>query len=119
MRMVEPMRMNIEAGKFESVVMGGNVPSNYIPAVEKVFYEVLKEGTLSGNPISGVRMVLAVLRDGACHRSTRPSSPIMTVPVVASVEFQNASPLPLFPPSCPFGRNQIDYFTIAPTWRAA
>jgi elongation factor G len=43
---------------FESVVMGGNVPSNYIPAVEKGFYEVLVEGPLSGSPIPGVRMVL-------------------------------------------------------------
>jgi len=63
--MVEPMRMNAEFGKdtaFESVVMGGNVPSNYIPAAERGFYKVLKNGTLSGNPISGVRMVL---RDGA------------------------------------------------------
>jgi elongation factor G len=34
------MEMDAESGKdtgFESVVMGGNVPSNYIPAVEKAF----------------------------------------------------------------------------------
>ncbi|KAI0255474.1 hypothetical protein BJV78DRAFT_1273464 [Lactifluus subvellereus] len=56
-----------ESGKdiaFESVVMSRNVPSNYIPAVEKGFYEALEKGTLSGNPISGVCMVL---RDGAFH----------------------------------------------------
>ena len=37
---IEPMEMDAESGKdtgFESVVMGGNVPSNYIPAVEKAF----------------------------------------------------------------------------------
>jgi elongation factor G len=36
---IEPMEMDPETGKdvgFESVVMGGNIPSNYIPAVEKV-----------------------------------------------------------------------------------
>ena len=36
---IEPMERDPETGKdldFENVVMGGNVPSNYIPAVEKV-----------------------------------------------------------------------------------
>jgi elongation factor G len=36
---IEPMEPDTETGKdtgFESVVMGGNIPSNYIPAVEKV-----------------------------------------------------------------------------------
>ncbi|KAI0260605.1 elongation factor G, mitochondrial [Gloeopeniophorella convolvens] len=110
---VEPMEVDPESGKdtgFESVVMGGNVPSNYIPAVEKGFYEALEKGTLSGNPISGVRLVL---RDGAFHAvdsselafrlaaigafreaylKTKPVilEPIMTVEVVAPVEFQSA-----------------------------
>jgi elongation factor G len=110
---IEPMEMDAETGKdtaFESVVMGGNVPSNYIPAVEKGFYEALEKGTLSGNSISGVRMVL---RDGGFHAvdsselafrlatigafreaflKTKPVilEPIMTVEVVAPVEFQSA-----------------------------
>jgi hypothetical protein len=36
---IEPMEPDAETGTdtgFESVVMGGNIPSNYIPAVEKV-----------------------------------------------------------------------------------
>jgi elongation factor G len=115
---IEPMETDAESGKdveFESVVMGGNVPSNYIPAVEKGFYEALEKGTLSGNRISGVRMVL---RDGAFHAvdsselafrlasigafreaflKTKPVilEPIMTVEVVAPVEFQSASSLPV------------------------
>ena len=110
---IEPMEMDAESGKdtaFESVVMGGNVPSNYIPAVDKGFFEALEKGTLSGNPITGVRMVL---RDGAFHAvdsselafrlaaisafreaflKTKPVilEPIMTVEVVAPVEFQSA-----------------------------
>ena len=77
---------------FESVVMGGNVPSNYIPAVEKGFFEALEKGTLAGNAISGVRMVL---RDGAfreAYLKTKPVilEPIMTIEVVAPVEFQSA-----------------------------
>ena len=36
---IEPMEKDPETGKdldFENVVMGGNIPSQYIPAVEKV-----------------------------------------------------------------------------------
>ncbi|KAI0052802.1 elongation factor G mitochondrial [Auriscalpium vulgare] len=110
---VEPMEPDAETGKdtaFENFVMGGNIPTNYIPAVEKGFFEALEKGTLSGNPISGVRMVL---KDGAYHvvdsselafrlaaigafrevyAKTKPVilEPIMTVEVVAPVEFQSA-----------------------------
>ena len=36
---VEPMEKDEESGKdvgFENLVMGGNIPTNYIPAVERV-----------------------------------------------------------------------------------
>jgi elongation factor G len=107
---------------FESVVIGGNVPSNYIPAVEKRFYEALEKGTLSGNPISGVRMVLQdgtfravdsselafrLVAIGAFREAflkTKPVilEPIMTMEEVAPVEFQSASFPSFFPlPPCP------------------
>ena len=91
------------------------MPNNYVPAVEKSFFETLEKGTLTGNPISGVRMVL---RDGAfrvvdspelafrlaaigafreAYLTTKPDilEPIMTIEVVGPVEFQEcvASPL--------------------------
>jgi elongation factor G len=110
---IEPTERDGESGTdttFESVVMGGNVPSNYISAVEKGFFEALEKGTLAGNPISGVCMVL---RDGVFHAvdsselafrvaaigafrdaylKTKPVilEPIMTVEVVAPVKFQSA-----------------------------
>ncbi|EPQ53135.1 elongation factor G, mitochondrial [Gloeophyllum trabeum ATCC 11539] len=110
---IEPCEPDPETGKdvdFESVVMSGNVPSNYIPAVEKGFYEALEKGSLSGNPVSGVRMVL---KDGGFHvvdsselafrlatigafreiySKAAPVilEPIMTVEVVAPIEFQSA-----------------------------
>ena len=92
---------------FESVVMGENVPTKYIPAVEKGFFEALEKGTLAGNPISGACMVL---HDGTFHAvdsselhltaigafreaylKTKPVilEPIMTVEMVVPVEFQS------------------------------
>ncbi|TFK51390.1 translation elongation factor G [Heliocybe sulcata] len=110
---IEPCEPDPETGKdiaFESIVMSGNVPSNYIPAVEKGFYEALEKGSLSGNPVSGCRMTLS---DGAFHivdsselafrlatmgafREVYSKAapvilePIMTVEVVAPAEFQGA-----------------------------
>ncbi|KAF7376045.1 Elongation factor G, mitochondrial [Mycena sanguinolenta] len=109
---IEPMEMDPETGKdvmFENLIMGGTIPSNYIPAIEKGFYEALEKGTLTGNPICGVRFVLT---DGGYHivdsselafrnatigafREAFKSAkaivlePIMKVEVVAPSEFQN------------------------------
>ncbi|KAH7925723.1 translation elongation factor G [Leucogyrophana mollusca] len=110
---VEPMEFDEDLGKdvaFENIVMGGNIPTNFIPACEKGFHEALLKGSLSGNPITGCRLVL---KDGAFHAvdsselafrlaiigafreiyaKTRPVilEPIMTVEVVAPGEFQSA-----------------------------
>ncbi|KAI6008692.1 P-loop containing nucleoside triphosphate hydrolase protein [Pisolithus orientalis] len=110
---VEPMEFDPEIGRdtqFESLIMGGAIPSNYIPACEKGYFEALEKGTLSGNPIVGCRMVL---QDGSYHivdsselafriatisafreiyMQTRPIilEPIMTVEVIAPSEFQSA-----------------------------
>jgi len=59
---VEPM----EEGDFEfkNEVRGGNIPTEYIPAVEKGFAQALEKGRLIGFPVTGVRVVL---RDGKSH----------------------------------------------------
>ncbi len=49
---------------FESSVVGGSVPREYIPGVEKGFFSQLDTGVLAGFPVIDVK---AVLNDGAFH----------------------------------------------------
>ncbi len=53
-----------ETEEFTEEVFGGAVPKNYFPAVEKGFYEALKQGQLAGFPVIGVK---ATLLDGKYH----------------------------------------------------
>ncbi|KAJ1936491.1 Elongation factor G, mitochondrial, partial [Linderina pennispora] len=96
--------------EFVNNVVGGNIPTQYIPACEKGFYDGLHEGFMVGHPIVGVRMVL---KDGAAHSvdsselafrlaafyafreafkasSPRVLEPVMTVEVSAPIEFQGS-----------------------------
>ena len=50
--------------QFEEKVVGGSVPRNYIPAVEKGVVEAYAEGGLCGYPVIGVK---ATLYDGSFH----------------------------------------------------
>ncbi|MEV4319764.1 elongation factor G [Actinocrispum sp. NPDC049592] len=50
--------------EFESAVVGGRVPREYIRAVEAGCRDALSEGPLGGHPVTGVRVVLT---DGATH----------------------------------------------------
>ncbi len=53
-----------EEFEFESKIVGGNVPKEYIPGVEKGINSVLSSGPLAGFPMLGVK---ATLMDGAYH----------------------------------------------------
>ena len=56
-----------EPGKgyeFESTVVGGNVPKEFIPAVDKGIQSVLTSGVVAGFPVVDVK---ATLKDGAYH----------------------------------------------------
>jgi elongation factor G len=59
---IEPL----EEGVFEFVneVRGGNIPTEYIPSVEKGFASMMAKGRLIGFPVNGVRVVL---QDGKSH----------------------------------------------------
>ena len=53
-----------EAYEFSQEVVGGAVPKNYFPAVEKGIQESCARGPLAGYPVVGVK---AVLYDGSYH----------------------------------------------------
>ena len=56
-----------EAGsgyEFESTVVGGNVPREYWPAVEKGFLDSMEKGVLAGFPVEDVKVTLT---DGGFH----------------------------------------------------
>lgn len=50
--------------EFTQKIVGGSVPKNYIPAVEKGVYEGLHEGVLAGYPVVDIRVRLY---DGSFH----------------------------------------------------
>jgi len=50
--------------EFGSKVVGGTIPRNYIPAVEKGFYEAVHEGVLAGYPVDDIKVVVY---DGSFH----------------------------------------------------
>jgi len=60
----EPSGKLDEAYEFEQIVVGGAVPRNYFPAVEKGIQESVKKGPLAAYPVIGVK---AVLYDGSYH----------------------------------------------------
>ena len=93
---------------FENHVTGGNIPTEYIPAVEKGFASMLDKGAYIGYPVQGLKVVL---EDGNSHavdssdqafqaaaracfreryRNGRPAAlePLMLVSVEGPVEFQ-------------------------------
>ncbi len=51
--------------EFADRIVGGSVPKNYIPAVEKGVVEAYSEGCLAGYPVIGVK---ATLYDGSFHQ---------------------------------------------------
>ena len=50
--------------EFVNEVRGGNVPTEYIPSVEKGFAQMLDKGRMIGFPVIGMKVVL---RDGQSH----------------------------------------------------
>jgi elongation factor G len=79
-----------ERGKgfeFVDAIVGGSVPRQYIPAVEKGLIEAVTEGILSGSPVVDVRLTLY---DGSYHDV---DSSEMAFKIAASMAFKKCMEL--------------------------
>ena len=80
---------------FEEEVVGGAVPKNYFPAVEKGLQEAVVKGPLAGYPVVGVK---AVLYDGSYQPVDSSEMAFKTATVQAFKKgFMEASPVLLEP----------------------
>ena len=73
-----------ETYKFESTVVGGAIPKEYIPAVGEGIEEAMKSGILGGFPVVGV---YANVYDGSYHEV---DSSEMAFHIAGSLEFKDA-----------------------------
>ena len=81
----EPMDANAEETyKFESTVVGGAIPKEYIPAVGEGIEEAMKSGILGGFPVVGVH---ANVYDGSYHEV---DSSEMAFHIAGSMAFKDA-----------------------------
>ncbi len=71
---------------FAERIVGGSVPKNYFPAVEKGLRESMEKGVLAGYPMVGVK---ATLFDGSYHPV---DSSEMSFKMAASLAFKNGIP---------------------------
>lgn len=72
--------------EFESKIVGGNVPKEYIPGVQKGIQSVLSSGPLAGFPMLGVK---ATLLDGAYHDV---DSSVLAFEIASRACFREAAP---------------------------
>ena len=80
---------------FEQIVVGGAVPKNYFPAVEKGVQDSVIKGPLAAYPVVGVK---AVLYDGSYHPVDSSEMAFKTAAVQAFKKgFMEASPVLLEP----------------------
>ena len=79
---------------FEDAVVGGVVPRNFIPAVEKGLRENIKKGVLAGFPVVGLT---AKLHDGSYHPVDSSEMAFKTAARLAFKQLDTASPYLLEP----------------------
>jgi elongation factor G len=70
---------------FENKIVGGSIPKEYVPAVEKGIEEALQNGCLAGYPVEDLK---AVLYDGSYHDV---DSNEMAFKIAASMAFKDLS----------------------------
>ena len=69
--------------EFQNTVVGGNIPKEYIPGVEKGLKSAMDSGVIAGYPVTGVK---ATLYDGAYHEV---DSNVMCFEIAARAAFRD------------------------------
>ena len=82
---IGPADEGVKGLQFVNLVKGGNVPKEYVPAVEKGFKEAMKNGPLMGFPVDSMKLELL---DGAYHSVDSDS---LSFEIVAKLGFKEAS----------------------------
>jgi len=83
---VEPADEDFEGSlQFINEVKGGNIPKEYIPAIEKGFQNAMKTGVLAGYPLDKLKVTVI---DGSFHPV---DSDHLSFEVCAQMAFKNAS----------------------------
>ena len=81
--------------EFVDEIVGGVIPREYIPACDKGFKEAVVEGSLIGQPVVGVRVIL---NDGAQHPVDSSEMAFKTAAIMAFREaYSSAKPTILEP----------------------
>ncbi|MFH1416447.1 MAG: elongation factor G [Elusimicrobiota bacterium] len=70
--------------EFKNEIVGGKIPSNYIPSIEKGIVNAMEKGVIAGFPVVDIRIALF---DGSYHDV---DSSDMAFQVAGSLAFQNA-----------------------------
>jgi len=91
----EPSGDMEKAYEFEQIVVGGAVPKNYFPAVEKGLSDSVLKGPMAAYPVVGVK---AVLYDGSYHPVDSSEQAFKMATIMAFKDgFMKASPVLLEP----------------------
>ena len=83
---IGPADEGITGLQFIDLVKGGNIPREYIPAVEKGFKEALQNGVLAGYPVDSLKVELL---DGSYHAVDSDS---LSFEICAKQAFREACP---------------------------
>jgi elongation factor G len=90
----EPLPDTEQEFEFVDKIVGGVVPRQYIPAVEKGLREALPVGVLAGYPMVGIR---ATLNDGSYHSVDSSEMAFKIAASLAYKKLENANPVLLEP----------------------
>jgi elongation factor G len=80
-----PADADVRGLQFVNEIKGGNIPKEYIPAIEKGFREAMLNGPLAGFPLDSLKVVL---KDGSYHPV---DSDALSFEIAAKQAFRRAS----------------------------